>query len=152
MKKTESLKRISFLAHSLGGLFARYAIAVLYTPHRLSSGKPDDPTSSKVENSQTECSSRLGMIAGLEPMNFITLATPHLGVRGRKQVCPWGCSLLCLFYHSYCNHPLLMPIWALLFHLFFPVVFKLCISCTSMCSFYCTTRFCVYVCGWRRKG
>lgn len=86
VKKTEGLKRISFLAHSLGGLFARYAIAVLYTPHRLSSGKPDDPTSSKVENSQTECSSRLGMIAGLEPMNFITLATPHLGVRGRKQL------------------------------------------------------------------
>ena len=26
------------------------------------------------------------MIAGLEPMNFITLATPHLGVRGKKRV------------------------------------------------------------------
>ena len=26
------------------------------------------------------------MIVGLEPINFITLATPHLGVRGKKQV------------------------------------------------------------------
>ncbi|KAL3020488.1 hypothetical protein AAZX31_05G147100 [Glycine max] len=26
------------------------------------------------------------MIAGLEPINFITLATPHLGVRGKKQL------------------------------------------------------------------
>lgn len=27
-----------------------------------------------------------GKIAGLEPMNFITFATPHLGSRGHKQV------------------------------------------------------------------
>lgn len=86
VRKTQSLKKISFLAHSLGGLFARYALAVLYTPHGLSSGEPDDPASSAVENSQTACSSRRGMIAGLEPINFITLATPHLGVRGRKQL------------------------------------------------------------------
>ncbi|KAF3952003.1 hypothetical protein CMV_022398 [Castanea mollissima] len=86
VQKTESLKRISFLAHSLGGLFARYAISVLYTPHGSSSGKSDDPSSSNVEISQAECSSRRGMIAGLEPINFITLATPHLGVRGRKQL------------------------------------------------------------------
>lgn len=123
VQKTESLKRISFLAHSLGGLFARYAISVLYTPHGSSSGKLNDPSSSNVEISQAECSSRRGMIAGLEPINFITLATPHLGVRGRKQVCLWGYSLLHSFYHSYHNHPLLMPIWAFLFHLLF---FMLC--------------------------
>ncbi|KAF5474521.1 hypothetical protein F2P56_006414 [Juglans regia] len=87
VQKTDSLKKISFLAHSLGGLFARYAVAVLYTPHGfLSGGKPDDDASSTVANSQTACSSRRGMIAGLEPINFITLATPHLGVRGRKQL------------------------------------------------------------------
>ncbi|XP_059437095.1 putative lipase YDR444W isoform X2 [Corylus avellana] len=86
VQKTQSLKKISFLAHSLGGLFARYALAVLYMPLGLSSGEPDDPASSTVENSQTACSSRRGMIAGLEPINFITLATPHLGVRGRKQL------------------------------------------------------------------
>lgn len=27
-----------------------------------------------------------GKIAGLEPINFITYATPHLGSRGHKQV------------------------------------------------------------------
>lgn len=87
VRKNDSLKKISFLAHSLGGLFARYAVAVLYTPHGSSDVKPDDPSSSMVTNSQTACSSRRGMLAGLEPINFITLATPHLGVRGRKQVC-----------------------------------------------------------------
>lgn len=76
--KTESLKRISFLAHSLGGLFARYAIAVLYNnSNSLNSSMPNDPCNS----------SKKGMIAGLEPISFITLATPHLGVRGKKQVC-----------------------------------------------------------------
>ncbi|KAB1202501.1 hypothetical protein CJ030_MR8G018306 [Morella rubra] len=86
VRKNDSLKKISFLAHSLGGLFARYAVSVLYTPHCISNGKSDDPTSSVVANSQTTYSSRRGMIAGLEPVNFITLASPHLGVRGKKQL------------------------------------------------------------------
>ena len=77
VQQTESLKRISFLAHSLGGLFARYAIAVLYNnSDSLSSSIPNDPCSS----------SKKGVVAGLEPISFITLATPHLGVRGKKQV------------------------------------------------------------------
>ncbi|XP_059280506.1 lipid droplet phospholipase 1-like [Lycium ferocissimum] len=62
-KRDDTLKKISFLAHSLGGLIARYALALLYTS-----------------------SSNKGLIAGLEPINFITLATPHLGVRGKKQL------------------------------------------------------------------
>lgn len=33
-----------------------------------------------------EDSSLGGRIAGLEPMNFITFASPHLGSRGHKQV------------------------------------------------------------------
>lgn len=88
VKKTKSLKRISFLAHSLGGLFARYAIAVLYSPDpdTYNSGQPGDPANCMMENSQRTDFSK-GMIARLEPMNFITLATPHLGVRGKKQVC-----------------------------------------------------------------
>ncbi|XP_024633307.2 lipid droplet phospholipase 1 isoform X3 [Medicago truncatula] len=85
VKKNQSLKRISFLAHSLGGLFARYAIAVLYSPDTYNSGQPDDPVNCEMENSQKTDFSR-GMIAGLEPMNFITLATPHLGVRGKNQL------------------------------------------------------------------
>ncbi|KAF4398254.1 hypothetical protein G4B88_009870 [Cannabis sativa] len=74
VQRTESLKKISFLAHSLGGLIARYAVAVLYSPNSL------------MPNSQTAYSSKRGMIAGLEPINFITLATPHLGVRGKRQL------------------------------------------------------------------
>lgn len=76
--KTEGLKKISFLAHSLGGLFARYAIAVLYTPN--GSSKSDDVAGSPLS------SSNKGLMAGLEAINFITLATPHLGVRGNKQL------------------------------------------------------------------
>lgn len=74
VRKQETLKKISFLAHSLGGLFARYAISVLYTPNN-SVGHPYDLSASTN-----------GLIAGLEPINFITLATPHLGVRGNKQL------------------------------------------------------------------
>ncbi|KAK7306551.1 hypothetical protein VNO77_44499 [Canavalia gladiata] len=85
VKKSKSLKKISFLAHSLGGLFARYAVSVLYSSHTSSSGQPGDPANCVVENLQRTDISR-GMIAGLEPIHFITLATPHLGVRGKKQL------------------------------------------------------------------
>ncbi|XP_022140245.1 uncharacterized protein LOC111010958 isoform X2 [Momordica charantia] len=77
VQKTESLKRISFLAHSLGGLFARYAVAVLYNnSNTLCSSMPNDLGNS----------SKRDTIAGLEPISFITLATPHLGVRGKNQL------------------------------------------------------------------
>lgn len=83
VKKTESLEKISFLAHSLGGLIARYAVAVLYTPN-VSSDQPDDIAASTATSFETL--SNDSSIAGLEAINFITLATPHLGVRGNKQV------------------------------------------------------------------
>ncbi|XVE88196.1 hypothetical protein DITRI_Ditri19aG0049400 [Diplodiscus trichospermus] len=86
VKKTESLKRISFLAHSLGGLFARYAIAVLYSENDSSGTQSNNVTDCLDGNLQTSSPSRRGTIAGLEPMSFVTLATPHLGVRGRKQL------------------------------------------------------------------
>lgn len=79
VQKSKSLKKISFLAHSLGGLFARHAVGVLYSAAMLQVG---DGSVSKSGNSHL----LHGRIAGLEPINFITLATPHLGVRGRKQV------------------------------------------------------------------
>lgn len=87
VQKTESLRKISFLAHSLGGLFTRYAIAILYSSGSLNSSQHKDAIHSDDEypdKSERICS--LGQIAGLEPINFITLATPHLGVRGRKQL------------------------------------------------------------------
>lgn len=86
VKKTESLKKISFLAHSLGGLFARYAVAILYTPDISSTDYSDDISSSTNGDSETKCSLSRALIAGLKPINFITLATPHLGVRGKNQL------------------------------------------------------------------
>ncbi|KAF9609196.1 hypothetical protein IFM89_014037 [Coptis chinensis] len=86
-KNTESLKRISFLAHSLGGLFARYAIGVLYSSNVSLNSQPEEDPGSRDRNlEKSTCTSIQGTIAGLEPINFITLATPHLGVRGRKQL------------------------------------------------------------------
>ncbi|XP_062233584.1 uncharacterized protein LOC133930839 [Phragmites australis] len=87
VRKMSSLRKISFLAHSLGGLFARYAISILYSPETKNTGQSSArivPTTRGSENSRF--TSGLGAIAGLEPINFITLATPHLGVRGRNQL------------------------------------------------------------------
>lgn len=86
VKKTESLKKISFLSHSLGGLFARYAIAILYSQSLSSTVNCDDLASCASTSFDTAPPSRQGTVAGLEPINFITLASPHLGVRGRKQL------------------------------------------------------------------
>lgn len=89
VNKMPSLRNISFLAHSLGGLFARYAIAILHsvsveTKNAGQSSALTVPTTRGPAKSR--CASGLGSIAGLQPINFITLATPHLGVRGRNQV------------------------------------------------------------------
>lgn len=46
--------RFSIVGHSMGGLYARYCVGVLYSR---------------------------GFFAKIEPMNFITMATPHLGSR-----------------------------------------------------------------------
>ncbi|GAQ86193.1 hypothetical protein KFL_002750100 [Klebsormidium nitens] len=126
-----SLVRISFVAHSLGGLIARYAVSVLYTslpPHHpvLIASKAAQSNGSPPKTAQTNGSSReiaqtngsqpevqfssgsppeiaesngslpnreklsrpveLPTIAGLEPVAFVTLASPHLGVRGNKQL------------------------------------------------------------------
>ncbi len=86
-----SLKRISFVAHSLGGLFARYAIAMLYTPQV---GYNEDVILLEELESRGgshefpgfQQSHEEAKVAGLEAVNFITLASPHLGVRGKKQV------------------------------------------------------------------
>ncbi|GFP94139.1 putative lipase rog1 [Phtheirospermum japonicum] len=69
IKRKPSLKKFSFVALSVGGLVARYAIGKLYKPP--SRGCNDESK---------------GTIADLQPINFITVATPHLGSRGNKQV------------------------------------------------------------------
>ncbi|XP_058785258.1 putative lipase ROG1 isoform X1 [Vicia villosa] len=91
IKRHPSVQKISFIAHSLGGLIARYAIAKLYErdiSKELSQGNEH------CENhiSKQDCPERIyeGKIAGLEPINFITSATPHLGCRGHRQVPLFG--------------------------------------------------------------
>ncbi|CAA7408168.1 unnamed protein product [Spirodela intermedia] len=73
------VQKISFVAHSLGGLVARYAIGKLHEP--LSSGESTDFAAGALTTD-----GNVERIAGLKPMNFITFATPHLGSRGRKQL------------------------------------------------------------------
>lgn len=84
VKRHPDLQKISFIGHSLGGLIARYAIAKLYSedfrkPTSQDNGEPDGFEKPFREKKP------VGKIAGLEPVNFITSATPHLGLRGHKQ-------------------------------------------------------------------
>nr|CAB3450560.1 unnamed protein product [Digitaria exilis] len=69
------IKKISFVAHSVGGLVARYAIGRLYRP----------PKQTCENTPQSLSDSSRGTIHGLEAINFITVASPHLGSRGNKQ-------------------------------------------------------------------
>nr|XP_010919690.2 putative lipase YOR059C [Elaeis guineensis] len=78
IERRPEIQKISFIAHSVGGLVARYAIGRLYRPPRRRP-KEDLPDDVSDDNSR-------GTICGLEAMNFITVATPHLGSRGNKQV------------------------------------------------------------------
>jgi len=85
VEKVPSLKRISFVSHSLGGLFSRHAVAMLYTPRDDLSILED--LESRSEEHPAFRLRQEPKIAGLEAVNFITLASPHLGVRGNQQVC-----------------------------------------------------------------
>ncbi|KAI3748960.1 hypothetical protein L6452_12430 [Arctium lappa] len=76
IKQKPNLHKISFVAHSVGGLVARFAIGKLYRPPKFFL------EGLSVENSEES----MATIGGLVPMNFITVATPHLGSRGNKQV------------------------------------------------------------------
>ncbi|GMH18276.1 hypothetical protein Nepgr_020117 [Nepenthes gracilis] len=78
IKQKPDLRKISFVAHSIGGLVSRYAIGKLYQPP----GRSNLEDSSSIESVE----SWRGTVGGLEAMNFVTVATPHLGSRGNKQV------------------------------------------------------------------
>ncbi|KAG6649275.1 hypothetical protein CIPAW_07G201200 [Carya illinoinensis] len=95
IKRHPGVQKISFVGHSLGGLIARYAIAKLYgrdVMREFSQGNGE----CRCDGSGDPCVEEKfkGKIAGLEPINFITYATPHLGSRGHKQV-----PLFCGFYN-----------------------------------------------------
>ncbi|KAH0979247.1 hypothetical protein GBA52_006424 [Prunus armeniaca] len=77
-QRKPNLRKISFIGHSVGGLVARYAIGKLYRPPKSENSEHSSPNGSEEDPRSTLC--------GLEPMNFITVATPHLGSRGNKQV------------------------------------------------------------------
>ncbi|CAG9460761.1 unnamed protein product [Pedinophyceae sp. YPF-701] len=59
VERNPTLKKISLIGHSMGGLIARYAAGKLYDP-------------------------QTGLIAGLKPMHYVSMATPHLGVAGEE--------------------------------------------------------------------
>lgn len=81
VQRRRNLRKISFVAHSLGGLVTRYAIGKLYEP------AIDETSSCDIDKPSDEQNVRdVGKIAGLEPINFITSATPHLGSRLNKQL------------------------------------------------------------------
>ncbi|XP_031118955.1 putative lipase ROG1 [Ipomoea triloba] len=110
VQRYPNLQKISFIGHSLGGLISRYAIATLYG--KGCAGRPskengdcelnESPSKENGDCELNESNNDLhsedllkGKIAGLEPVNFITIATPHLGSRGHKQV-PAFCGLYSL--------------------------------------------------------
>ncbi|VFQ70177.1 unnamed protein product [Cuscuta campestris] len=82
VKRWPGMHKISFVSHSLGGLVARYAVGRLFV----------HPSAAETTNVDGRDKYDDGSIAGLEPMNFITVATPHLGSRGHKQL-PLLCGL-----------------------------------------------------------
>ncbi|KAF3452825.1 hypothetical protein FNV43_RR03258 [Rhamnella rubrinervis] len=96
VKTRPELQKISFVAHSLGGLIARYAVGRLYKHASTIEPSGCNGNSSIEEHTynSSECIEQLhqAKIAGLEPMNFITFATPHLGSRGHWQL-PFLCGL-----------------------------------------------------------
>ncbi|TYH24287.1 hypothetical protein ES288_A03G080000v1 [Gossypium darwinii] len=78
IQEKPNLSKISFVAHSVGGLVARYAIGKLYRP-------PKEEVKDDISGNGCKEEPR-ATIGGLEAINFITVATPHLGSRGNKQV------------------------------------------------------------------
>ncbi|CAL0320101.1 unnamed protein product [Lupinus luteus] len=96
IRRWPEVQKISFVAHSLGGLVARYAIGRLY--EYSSTLEPLGTNRNCSIEEKTEYSKQFleqrneAKIAGLEPMNFITFATPHLGSRGNRQL-PFLCGL-----------------------------------------------------------
>ncbi|XP_076933374.1 putative lipase ROG1 isoform X2 [Bidens hawaiensis] len=107
IQRYPNLDKISFIGHSLGGLIARYAVAKLYTQDSTNQVCQENGNNGSLDEPITQanvCSEHIsnGKIGGLEPINFITIATPHLGSRGHRQV-PMFCgirSLERLGYHT----------------------------------------------------
>ena len=111
VQKMASLRKISFITHSLGGLFARYAISILYSLKEKETGSSASVMPTIGGSEISGHAPGLGVIAGLEPINFITLATPHLGVRGKNQV-GLQHTLNYIRQHFFYFHPILVALEA----------------------------------------
>lgn len=77
-KRIDTLTSISFLGHSLGGVYARALVQMIYDPPAAEG------------NDQTEVKNK---IQELKPLAFITFATPHCGVKLTKHANPFPCEL-----------------------------------------------------------
>lgn len=105
IRRWHGVRKISIVAHSLGGLVARYAIGRLY---RLSA----KTSSASIPNGEGNISIPHGnqfyeaSVGGLEPINFVTFATPHLGSRGHKQV-----SIISLHHNLFLGCCILGAFW-----------------------------------------
>eukprot|EP00250_Pteridium_aquilinum_P012776 c20936_g1_i3 orf=209-1144(+) len=86
IEESPGLTKISFIAHSLGGLVARYAIGQLFSPPKSSA------PSNLEEQDIPQSNFSNGTIFGLQPVNFVTVATPHIGLRGNWQL-PFLCGI-----------------------------------------------------------
>jgi len=74
-----TLRRISLVGNSLGGIYARYVAALLYEGEEGEEDPGPGPgRGAPAGEDKDEC--RGGRIAGLVPATFLTTATPHLGV------------------------------------------------------------------------
>lgn len=89
IRRWPGVRKISFVSHSLGGLVARYAVGRLYEPPKITEVLDLNGSGLvREENVSDQCHKQSSeeTVAGLEPLNFITVATPHLGSRGNNQV------------------------------------------------------------------
>nr|XP_024381593.1 putative lipase YOR059C isoform X2 [Physcomitrium patens] len=87
VKNNPGVSKVSFVGHSLGGLTLRYAIGKLYDPpggRSVRQEKSESSTTNSEKGRIKGITQSHATIAGLEPINFITLATPHLGCRGNQ--------------------------------------------------------------------
>ncbi|PHU11046.1 hypothetical protein BC332_17976 [Capsicum chinense] len=95
IRRWPGVRKISFVSHSLGGLVARYAVGRLYEPPKITEVLDLNGSGLvREENVSDQCHKQFSeeTVAGLEPLNFITVATPHLGSRGHNQL-PLLCGL-----------------------------------------------------------
>lgn len=119
IKRHPGVQKISFVGHSLGGLVTRYVIAKLYG-RDVRREFAQENGECRSDGSKNPCPEEKfkGKIAGLEPMNFITFATPHLGSRGHKQVIHDAHSQLYYYYEDF-----ILDIRCFLFG---PMISKIC--------------------------